>query len=89
MTQTVRTAICIGLLIFQFAFLLRLVLTIFPLRDATTMIKVRELAFTVTEPVVHPIRRRVPPLTGAMSGFGIAELLVLVALWILTLIFCS
>lgn len=84
----VKTAICIALLTFQFAFLLRLVLTIFPLQDASFMLKVREIAFSVTEPVVHPIRQRVPPLTGAMSGFGIAELLVLVGLWIATLLFC-
>lgn len=84
----VRTALCIALLLFQFAFLLRLVLTIFPLGEATPMLKVREVAFTVTEPVVNPIRQRVPPLTGAMSGFGIAELLVLVILWISMLLIC-
>ncbi len=80
--------ICIFLLLFQFIFLLRMVMSFFPIREETVASSVREVTMAVTEPVVHPIRQRLPPVTGALAGFGIAELLVLVGIQILALIVC-
>lgn len=81
--------ICIFVLVFQFVFLLRMVMSFFPIKESTLAASVREVAVAVTEPVVHPVRRRLPPLGGALAGFGIAELLVLIALQILATVLCS
>lgn len=81
--------LCILILAFQFVFLLRMVLSFFPLRDETVAASVRSMAMTATEPVVFPIRKALPPLPGVMAGFGIAELLVLIGLQILGSIICS
>lgn len=81
--------VCILLLAFQFVFLLRMVLSFFPLQDGTLFATVRELATAATEPVVFPLRRSLPPLPGALAGFGIAELVVLIGLQILVAIFCG
>lgn len=84
----VRTILCVLLLVFEFAFLMRLVLSFFPLAEGSAWANLRGTAVTVTEPVVMPIRRAVPPLPGALGGFGIAELLVLIGIQILARIIC-
>jgi uncharacterized protein YggT (Ycf19 family) len=80
--------VCIFLLAFQFVFLLRMVLSFFPIREMTPTARVRELTVAATEPVVAPVRRSLPPLPGAFAGFGIAELAVLIGLQILVAIVC-
>ena len=42
-----------------------------------------------TEPVVFPLRKSLPPLPGALAGFGIAELVVLIGLQIIGAIVCG
>lgn len=81
--------VCILILAFQFVFLLRMVLSFFPIKEGTVPATVRELAMAATEPVVFPLRRSLPPLPGAMAGFGIAELVVLIGLQILGAIVCG
>ena len=81
--------LCILILAFQFVFLLRMVLSFFPIREGTVPATVRELAMAATEPVVFPLRRSLPPLPGALAGFGIAELVVLIGLQILAAIICG
>ncbi|MGH1491964.1 MAG: YggT family protein [Acidimicrobiales bacterium] len=81
--------VCILILAFQFVFLLRMVLSFFPIREGTLFASVRELSMAATEPVVFPLRQKLPPLPGALAGFGIAELVVLIGVQILAAIFCS
>jgi uncharacterized protein YggT (Ycf19 family) len=69
------------------AFLLRIVLTFFPLAPGGGTASVRDLAVLVTDPVVMPIRRAVPPMGGAV-GVPIADLLVLLGLQLLIFFFC-
>lgn len=80
--------LCIPLLLFEFVFLLRLVLSFFPIRHDSMWGSARSLSVVVTEPVVMPIRRAVPPLPGALGGFGVAELIVLIGLQIIIGIVC-
>lgn len=81
--------LCILILAFQFVFLLRMVLSFFPIREQTLAATVRELCMSATEPVVFPLRRSLPPLPGVMAGFGIAELLVLIGLQLIGGLVCS
>jgi len=74
----IRTILCVMLLLFEFAFLMRLVLSFFPIAHDSPWGGLRSAAVNVTEPVVMPVRRVVPPLPGALGGFGIAELVVLI-----------
>lgn len=68
---------------FQFVFLVRMVLSFFPIREQTLAASARQLTRMITDPVVEPVRRALPPLPGSMAGFGMAELLVLIGLQIL------
>lgn len=81
--------LCYFLLIFEFVFLLRMVMSFFPISTGSPVAGVRDLAVAATDPVIIPIRRSVPPLPGAMRGFGLAEILVLIGIQILVEIICS
>ena len=67
----VSNLICTAILLFSTMFYLRIALSFFPARSDGVMMRVRELAFSVTEPVMLPIRRAVPPLQGAAAGFSV------------------
>lgn len=86
--MNVSEILCVAVLLFEFVFLLRLVLSFFPIQPDTTWGAIRSASVAATEPVVMPVRRVVPPLPGAMAGFGIAELLILIALQIVAQIIC-
>lgn len=85
----VAEVLCFAVLVFQFVFFLRIALSWFPARTGGPMMQVRELAFSVTEPALLPLRRALPPLPGAMAGFGVAELAMFLILAILVQIVCS
>ncbi len=79
--------LCIFLLLFQFVFLCRIALSLFPVRPGSPAGSAKDVAFALTDPVVFPLRRRLPPLPGAI-GFGIAEIAVLVGLAVLLRFIC-
>lgn len=79
--------LCILLLLFQLAFLLRIVLGFFPLAPGGGVSSIRDLAVVVTDPVVMPIRRVVPPLGGSV-GIPVADILLLIGLQLIVTIVC-
>jgi uncharacterized protein YggT (Ycf19 family) len=84
-----REIICVLLLAFQLLFFIRLAMGFFPIRSGSLAASVRDLAVAVTDPVILPVRRSVPPLQGAAAGFGLAELLVLLALFVVIRLLCG
>ena len=82
------TLICIALLAFQFVLLLRMVMSFFPLGSGSPAAGLRDLTMVVTDPVLLPLRRSLPPLPGGLAGFGLAEILVLIGLRILESLIC-
>ncbi len=81
--MTLGVVVVLLVLLFQTFMLLRCVLPIFPIPDRSPFAAARSLSFRITDPVVEPLRRALPPLQGAAGGFGLAEILVLVGLSIL------
>ena len=63
-------------------------MSFFPIREGTVPATVRDFAVVATDPLVFPLRRKLPPLPGAMAGFGVAEILILIGLQILVAIVC-
>ncbi len=80
---------CVLIQLFQFVFLTRLVITFFPVSPTSLAGRYRDLSIKVTEPVVVPVRKIMPPVTGALRGFGFAELIVLLILAVLGQIICG
>lgn len=58
----------------------RIILTWFPITPGTTMAQVFSVVYRVTEPVLGPVRRVVPPL----GPIDISPIVVIVVLQILT-----
>lgn len=86
--MTPSDVLCIALLAFRFLFLLRMVMSFFPIATGSTAASVKDLSVTLTDPLVLPLRRRLPPLPGMMAGFGLAEILVLILLTLLERLIC-
>ncbi len=84
----VADLICTAILLFSMMFYLRIALSFFPAQSNSAMLRVRELAFSVTEPVMLPLRRAVPPMQGAAAGIGIDVIILIVILIVLQGIFC-
>ena len=82
----VRQILCIVVLGFQLAFFLRIALSFFPVRPGSPTIPVREVTFTITEPLLSRLRSVLPPLQGAMAGFGVAEIATFILLMLVTAI---
>ena len=81
------TVLCVLLLLFELAFLLRIVLSFFPLAPSGGTATVRDLTILVTDPVVLPIRRALPPMGGGLA-FPIDTLLILIGLQVIIAIVC-
>ncbi len=84
----VSSILCTVILLFSLAFYVRIALSFFPARSGGIMMHVRELAFSVTEPVMMPLRRAVPPMPGAAGGIGADFIVVFLALIVLQAVFC-
>jgi len=80
---------CVLLQVFQFVFLTRLVISFFPVSSTSLVGRYRDLSVKVTDPVIAPVRRMMPPITGALRGFGFAELVVLLIISVVGQIVCS
>jgi uncharacterized protein YggT (Ycf19 family) len=80
--------VCILILAFQFVFFVRLAMSFFPITTGSPASSVRDLTVALTDPLVVPLRRSLPPLPGMMAGFGLAEIIVLLGLHVLETIIC-
>ncbi|MHB1853758.1 MAG: YggT family protein [Acidimicrobiales bacterium] len=61
----------------------RVILSWFPITPGTTMATVSGFIYSVTEPVLGPVRKALPPLSVGSMGFDLSPILVLVAIQIL------
>lgn len=52
----------------------------FPIRPGGPMASVNSLLWRITEPVLAPVRRLIPPLQAGGTGFDVSFLLVVIAL---------
>lgn len=63
--------------VFNIAILIRILLSWMPMNtDNNVLITIRELVFSVTEPILQPIRRVVPPVSGLDLSPMIAIILI-------------
>ena len=76
--------ICAFIFVYIFVLIVRAVLTWFPIRPGTPVASVAVLLRDVTEPVLAPVRRIIPPI----SNIDISSLIVVIALIIVQRILC-
>lgn len=63
-----RNLLCLALTLFEFAVLGRIILSWIPIRPGSPLAPVGEFIYRITEPVLGPLRRAIPPVRmGAMA----------------------
>lgn len=66
--------------LFSFAIFARAILSFFPLSPSSPMASLAQFLYRITEPVLAPIRRVLPP----MGGLDLSPLVVIIGIQILT-----
>ncbi|NLG48519.1 MAG: YggT family protein [Chloroflexi bacterium] len=70
--------------VFNIAILIRIILSWMPMNtDSSLLITIRELAYAVTEPILAPIRRVVP----TVSGLDLSPMIAIILVQLLVSIF--
>jgi YggT family protein len=82
------TIICNLLTIYMLMIVARIVLSYFPLDPDGAMATVAGFLFIVTDPVLGPIRRAVPPLRLGGAAIDLSPLVVLIGIRILQAVIC-
>lgn len=72
--------------LYLFAIIGRMILSWFPISPGSLMATVSSFLFRITEPVLGPIRRIIPPVRlGAMGGIDLAPIILIFGIQIFIL----
>ena len=74
---------CLPLNLYLIALFGRIILSWFPLEPGTAMASVYRFLFTITEPVLAPLRRVIPPVGGASFRMDLSPIIVLIGIQII------
>ena len=66
----------------------RIILSWFPIEPGSGLASVYSVLYTITEPVLAPVRRIIPPLGGSAMSLDLSPILVVVGLQILQSAIC-
>lgn len=80
--------ICFLIVLFMVALVVRAILTWFPLDPDGGMAAVAGFLFMVTDPVLSPIRRALPPLRVGSVAIDMSFIIVIIGLQILLSVIC-
>ena len=75
--------ICLVLRLFSYAVLIRLIMSWIQLRPGTPVASVYSVVFNITEPVLGPIRRVIPPVRMGAMAIDVSPILVFVGIAII------
>ena len=75
--------VCLAISIYTLVILVRIVLTWFPLDPDGAMATVAGFLFMITDPVLGPLRRALPPVRLGSVSLDLSPIIVLVGLGIL------
>jgi YggT family protein len=72
--------ICLVLQIFSFAVLARILMSWIRITPGTAVASVYSVIFNLTEPVLGPIRRLIPPVRMGMAAIDVSPIIVFVVI---------
>ena len=76
-----RELICAVLNIYLLALFVRIILSWFPIQPGGFMAQAFSILYAVTEPVLGPMRRAIPPIGGA---FDVSPLILIIGIQIIS-----
>lgn len=71
---------CILVSLFQLALFGRIILSWFPIGPGSALAQIFSFLYTITEPILGPIRRALPPMNVGGMGFDLSPIIVLFAI---------
>jgi len=83
-----RWLLCNLILLYILAMFARAILSWFPISSESVMATVQRGLATVTEPVLAPVRRALPPIRAGAAAIDLSALLVIFGLFLLRAIVC-
>jgi YggT family protein len=81
--------ICILLTVYWVILIIRVLASFFPVPPSGPIRSVLSLVYTLTEPVLRPLRGLIPPIRMGAVAFDLSPIIVFVALYILRSVACS
>jgi YggT family protein len=76
----VTSILCPLLQLYLIALFGRIILSWFPISPGSAMASIYSFLYTITEPVLGPVRRVIPPIGGAGMAFDLSPIIVLVVI---------
>ena len=80
--------ICRLLQLYLIVVFARIILSWFPIRPGTAMSQIFSVLYSVTEPVLGPFRRALPPIGMGGMGLDLSPIIVIIGVQILSGILC-
>ena len=71
-------AICLLLSVYLIAVFARILMSWFPISPGTGLATVYSFLFTITEPILGPLRRAIPPVRVGMAAIDLSAIIVLI-----------
>jgi YggT family protein len=84
----VRSIICLALQIYFLILLLRIVLSWFPVASGGAMASIQGVLFSVTEPILAPLRAILPPVRMGAVGLDLSPMVLFLGIVVLQRIIC-
>ena len=80
--------VCSLIQLYVYVLLARIILSWFPISPTSPLSAVYRVLLTVTEPVLAPIRRAIPPVGMGGMGLDLSPLIVLIAIQVIQRAIC-
>lgn len=75
--------VCWLLQAYFYALFLRIILSWFPVSPGSFLAALNGALYTITEPVLGPLRRAIPPVRIGMAGLDLSPMIVLIGIQVL------
>jgi YggT family protein len=76
----VANILCPLLQLYLVALFGRIILSWFPISPGSALASIYRFLYTITEPVLGPVRRVIPPLGGGGMAFDLSPIIVLIVI---------
>ena len=80
--------VCLILRIYLIAVFARIILSWFPVNPGSAMAQIFSFLYSITEPVLGPIRRAIPPIGMGGMGLDLSPIIVILGVQVLSGILC-
>lgn len=80
--------ICIALSLYLVAIFARIILSWFPIGSSSPIAPINSFLFAITEPLLGPVRRAIPPIRLGAMGLDLSPMIVLFGISIIRSFIC-